>query len=132
MCFLMVKKIILISAIILVVVICGGFIYLKYGVLKANDVKPDNSKALSVLDLRPAIIAKLQQLVKDGSDGLYTLSIEKIDPDLLSSKLDIVDGVIAVDTAAMQRLDASKKLPDDVSISIFIHFILMASASMTC
>jgi len=110
----MVKKIFLIFVISLVVITSGGFLYLKYGALKTNDVKPDNSKASSVLDLRPAIIAKLQQLVKDGSDGLYTLSIEKIDPDLLSSKLDIVDGVIAVDTAAMQRLDASKKLPDDV------------------
>ena len=77
--------------------------------MKTNDVKLDNSKALSVLDLRPAIIAKLQQLVKDGSNGLYTLSIQKIDPDLLSSKLDVVDGVIAIDTAAMQRLDESKK-----------------------
>ena len=119
MCFLMVKKIILISVIILVVITSGGFLYIKYGVLKTNDVKPDNSKALSALDLRPAIIAKLQQLVKDGSDGLYTLSIERIDPDLLSSKLDVVDGIIAVDTAAMQRLDESKKLPDDI---FYINF----------
>jgi hypothetical protein len=110
----MVKKIILISVISVVVIISGGFLYLKYGVLKTNDVKPDISEASSVLDLRPAIIAKLQQLVKDGSDGLYTLSIKKIDPDLLSSKLDVLDGIIAVDTAAMQRLDESKKLPDDI------------------
>ncbi len=98
----------------LVVIISGGFLYLKYGVLKTNDVKNDASKTSSVLDLRPAIIAKLQQLVKNGSDGLYNLSIKKIDPDLLSSKLDVLDGTIAVDTAAMQRLDESKKLPDDI------------------
>lgn len=110
----MVKKIIFITVISIVVITSGGFIYLKYGVLKTKDAKPDNSKASSVLDLRPAIIAKLQQLVKNGSDGLYTLSIEKIDPDLLSSKLDVLNGIIAVDTAAMQRLDESKKLPDDI------------------
>jgi len=119
-----VKKVILIVVISLVVIISGGFLYLKYGILKTKDVKPVNSSASqaeassakesSVLDLRPAIIAKIQQLVKDGSDGLYNLSIQKIDPDLLSSKLDVIDGVIAVDTAAMQRLDASKRLPDDV------------------
>ena len=118
------KKIILIIAVSLFVIISGGFLYLKYGILKTNDVKPPDSiaseatdsseKKSSILDLRPAIIAKIQQLVKNGSDGLYNLSIQKIDPDLLSSKLDVIDGVIAVDTAAMQRLDASKKLPDDI------------------
>jgi len=119
-----VKKVILIVVISLVVIISGGFLYLKYGILKTKDVKSVNSSASqagttsakesSVLDLRPAIIAKLQQVVRDGSDGLYTLSIQKIEPDLLSSKLDVIDGVIAVDTAAMERLDAAKKLPDDV------------------
>ena len=118
------NKIILITVISLFVVVGGGFLYLKYGVLNANDVKPVSSggsqadtssaKKSSILDLRPAIIAKIQQLVKDGSDGLYNLSIQKIDPDLLSSKLDIVDGIITVDTAAMHRLDASEKLPDDI------------------
>ena len=119
-----VKKVILIVVISLVVIISGGFLFLKYGILKAKDLTAVNStasqagatpaKESSVLDLRPAIIAKIQQLVKDGSDGLYNLSIQKIDPDLLSSKLDVIDGIIAVDTATMQRLDASKKLPDDV------------------
>ena len=118
------KKIILIIAVSLFVIISGGFLYLKYGILKTNDVKPPDSiasqatdsseKKSSILDLRPAIIAKIQQLVKNGSDGLYNLSIQKIDPDLLSSKIDVIDGVIAVDNAAMQRLDASKKLPDDI------------------
>ena len=119
-----VKKIILIIAISLVVIVSGGFLYLKYGILETKDVKPISSiasqasdssqKKSSVLDLRPAIIAKIRQLVKDGSNGLYDLSIQKIDPDLLSSKLDVIDGVIAVDTAAMQRLDASGKLPDEL------------------
>lgn len=118
-----VKKIVLIIAVSVFVVICGGFIYLKYGVLKTRNVTTDTSNGpnadtssakSSILDLRPAIIAKMQQLVKDGSDGLYNLSIQKIDPDLLSSKLDIIDGVISIDTIAMQRLDSSKKLPDDI------------------
>jgi hypothetical protein len=109
----MVKKIILISVIILAILSCG-FFYLKNRLLKAKDFKPDNSKAKTILDLRPAIIAKLQQFVKDGSGGLYILSIEKINPDVLSSKMDVLDGTISVDTAAMAQLDKLKKLPDDI------------------
>jgi len=95
------------------------FIYLKYFLLKAKDFKPDNSKARSVIDLRPSIIAKLQQLVKDGSNGLYVLSIEKIDPDIITSTLDVLNADLRVDSAAMKRLDQEKKLPDDI---FNIHF----------
>ena len=107
------KKIIIIPVIILAVIICG-YLYTRYHVLKARDFKPDNTKSTSALDLRPAIIAKLQQLVKNGSGGLYILTIKKIDPDILSSKLDVIDGTISVDEAAMQQLDKLQKLPDDV------------------
>jgi hypothetical protein len=108
-----VKKLIIISGVILIIA-CAGFLYLKKDALKAADFKPDNSKASSSLDLRPSIIAKLQQLVKDASQGLYILSIDKLEPDVLSSKLDVTEGTISVDTAAMQELDQLKMLPDDV------------------
>src|SRR6476620_4354533 len=61
-----VKKLIIITSIILLIA-CAGFLYLKKNFLKTPDFKPDNSKATSVLDLRPSIIAKLRQVVKDGS-----------------------------------------------------------------
>lgn len=112
------KRITIILASILLVFI-GGFIYLKYFFLKAKDFKPDNSKAQNVIDLRPSIIAKLQQLVKDGSNGLYVLSIEKIDPDIVASTLDVFNANLRVDSVAMQRLDQQKLLPDDV---FNIHF----------
>ena len=67
-----------------------------------------------MLDLRPAIIAKLQQVIKDGSQGLYILSVEQLQPDVLASKLDVIDGTISIDTAAMRQLDKVKKLPDDL------------------
>jgi hypothetical protein len=108
-----VKKLIIITGILLFVA-CAGFLYIKESLLKTRDFKPDNSKAKSIVDLRPSIIAKLQQVVKDGSNGLYVLSIDKIEPDVLSSKLDVIDGTISADTAAMARLDKLKKLPDDV------------------
>ncbi len=100
-------------------VFAASFIYLKYFLLKAKDFKPDNSKARSVIDLRPSIIAKLQQLVKDGSNGLYVLSIGKIDPDVLASTLDVFNADLRVDSAAMLALDHQKKLPDNI---FNIHF----------
>lgn len=107
------KKIILISLITLAI-ISAGFFYVKKDLLKARDFKPDNSKAKTVLDLRPAIIAKLQQVIKDGSQGLYILSVEQLQPDVLASKLDVIDGTISIDTVAMRQLDKVKKLPDDL------------------
>jgi hypothetical protein len=107
-------KTFLIAAFILIVLTGAGYFYTRHGVLKAKDFKPDNTKAESIIDLRPSIIAKLQQLVKDGSNGLYILSVEKIEPDILSSKLDVIDGSIIADTAAIYQLDLSKQLPDDI------------------
>ncbi|MEO7292635.1 MAG: hypothetical protein ABIW34_06005, partial [Ginsengibacter sp.] len=88
--------------------------YLRFGYLKTKDFKPDTSKEKNVIDLRPSIIAKLQQLVKDGSNGLYNLSVEKLDPNLLSSKLDISNASLNIDTAAMHHLDSLHLLPDDI------------------
>jgi len=114
----MTKRTIIILASILIVVI-GGFIYLKYYLLKAKDFKPDESKARNILDLRPSIIAKLQQLVKDGSNGLYVLSIEELNPDIIASTLDASDVNLRIDSAVMRSLDIQKKLPDDI---FNIHF----------
>jgi hypothetical protein len=80
------KKIAIILALVLLI-IAGSYVFIKYNFLKAKDFKPDTSKQKSIIDLRPSIIAKLQQLVKDGSNGLYILSIEKINPDVFASKL---------------------------------------------
>ncbi|MEP6596263.1 MAG: hypothetical protein ABJA71_09970 [Ginsengibacter sp.] len=113
------KRKIAIVLLVAVLIIAGGFFYIKYHFLKAKDFKPVTSKAKSIIDLRPSVIAKLQQVVKDGSNGLYILSIEKIDPDVLASKLIVVNAGIRIDTAAMLHLDSLKKLPDDI---FKIHF----------
>src|ERR1051326_3414410 len=105
---------ILFICIILIVIVSSGYLYLRQDLLKTKDFKPDNKKATTILDLRPAIIAKLQQVIKDGSDGLYILSVGKLDPDIISSKLDVINGSISPDTSALQKLDLLKKLPDDI------------------
>ena len=112
------KKIILILSII-VLIAAGGYIYIRYHFLNSKDFKPDTSKEKNIIDLRPSVIAKLQQLVKDGSKGLYKLSVGAIDPGALSSTLDVVNAGITVDTAVMVQLDYLKELPDDI---VTIHF----------
>jgi len=107
------KKLIVILSVFLLIAI-SAYIYVRYHYLKVKTFKPDNTKAKNIIDLTPAIIAKLQQVVKDGSDGLYVLSIEKLNIDVLASKFDAVNVTIAVDTTAMLRLDQLKKLPDDI------------------
>ncbi|HUS02595.1 MAG TPA: hypothetical protein VMY77_12745 [Chitinophagaceae bacterium] len=104
----------LIAALILFFLIIAGYLFIRYRYLKVKSFTPDNSKAKNAIDLRPSIIAKLQQLVKDGSNGLYILSVEKIEPHLLSSKLDAFNASIRIDTAAMQHLDSLELLPDDI------------------
>ncbi|MEO6454103.1 MAG: hypothetical protein ABIN97_08535, partial [Ginsengibacter sp.] len=82
------KKLYLII-IALLILIATAYLYLRYDFLKTKDFKPDNSKSATAVDLRPAIIAKLQQLVKDGSNGLYKLSIDELNPDVISSTLKV-------------------------------------------
>ena len=95
------KKTIILS---ILIIFTGVYMYIRFIYLKAPDFKPDNSKAHTVLDLRPSIIAKLQQMVKDGSNGLYFLSIDKLDPDVVGSKLDISNASIHIDTAGLNKL----------------------------
>ncbi len=96
------------------ILVTGGYFYLRFHFLKAKDFKPDYSKSKSVADLRPAIIAKLQQLVKDASAGLYHLSIERIDPDISALSININNAVLTPDSAMINNLDSLHMLPDDV------------------
>lgn len=107
------KRLVIILSIILLLA-AGFYLYLRFHVLKTKDFKPDTAKQKNVIDLRPSIIAKLQQLVKDGSNGLYVLTIDGLDPDVLASTVTITNASIKIDTAAMMHLDKLHLLPDDI------------------
>jgi hypothetical protein len=92
----------------------GGYLYLRYGILKSPDFETDNSASKTVLDLRPALIARLQQVVKDGTKGLYILSIEKIDPSIKDAMLDAQGIKLRVDSAVLAHLDSMEMAPDNV------------------
>ena len=114
------KKINLLFIIIGILLICG-YGYVRYS-LRTKNFKPVVSlkksaqpkEGESLLDLRPRIIAKLQQLVKEGSKGLYNLSIHQVEPDVLQSRLVVYQAVLDPDTAALNRLDLLRMAPNDV------------------
>jgi len=68
----------------------------------------------SFLDLKPKLIEKLQQLIKQGCNGLYNLSIRELKPDILNSTLSISNALLVPDTAAMKVLEGQGKLPGEV------------------
>jgi hypothetical protein len=103
----------LIISIILILLI-SGYVWLRFSLLKTKNIKPDYSKEKSVIDLRPLVIAKMQQLVKDGSGGLYNLSIAEINPAVMASEFDIINATLTPDSAALAALNVAKKAPDDV------------------
>ena len=98
---------------IVIILLISGYLFIRFSILKTEEYKPDNTKARSVLDLRPLIIAKLQQLVKDGSNGLYNLSIDRIDPHVIESKLDVFKAALSPDTLALKKLNDLHQAPDD-------------------
>lgn len=98
----------------IVVALSGAYFYVRFHTLKTKDYKPDETKATSPVDLKPAIIAKLQQLVKDGSGGLYQLSLDSLDIHLLNSSADITNASLTIDSSKLNALDSAHKLPDDI------------------
>jgi len=111
---LVMKRTYYIIIISILIVVIAAYLYVHFTVLKIKDPKPGDSKSQSGMDVRPLLIAKLKQLVKDGSNGLYNLSIEKLDPDVVQSQLNIIHATLVPDTAALTRIDNAKKAPDNV------------------
>jgi hypothetical protein len=93
------KKIIIISLSVIAVLIIGSFFYLKYRKSK---------------DFEPLIKAKLQQLVRDASDSLYVLGIDKIEVDVVGSQAKVHNAELTVDSARLNQLLATGAAPPDI------------------
>jgi hypothetical protein len=100
------KWIILISV---VIVISGGLLYLKFR---------------SSTDFEPLIKEKLQQLVKDGSDGLYKLDVERINVDVLNSQVIVLNASLTIDSARLAQLEQQQQAPNDVYIIAFKSLVI--------
>lgn len=65
-------------------------------------------------DFEPLIKERLGKLVHDASQGLYKLEIEKLEADVLKSKLILVKAHLIPDTALYRIMELEKRAPDDV------------------
>jgi hypothetical protein len=104
--------IIIIAIIVIIAGVAALYIYIKK--LNREYPKAGDAKSQSVVDVRPLIAAKLKQLVKDGSDSLYNLSIGRVVPDILGAELDLYNVTLIPDSTALMKLDSAQKAPDDI------------------
>ena len=93
------KRKYLISLLVIAVLAAGILIYLRTGKLK---------------DFEPQIIAKLQSLVRKGSDSLYRLNIEGIEVDVVKARIGLVNASLEVDSSVLIKMDAAEGAPDDI------------------
>ncbi|MGZ3937720.1 MAG: hypothetical protein ACXVLT_03280 [Flavisolibacter sp.] len=115
------KKISVIFLIIGVLVV-SAYVYVRQSLATPGFNPPPAKQAASTptkppespLDLKPKLVAKLQQLVKQGSNGLYNLFIHEVQPDILNSTVTITKASLVPDTAAMRKLEQSGSLPGQV------------------
>jgi hypothetical protein len=80
----------------------------------ARDSTVVTRPAESVLDLKPKLIEKLQQLVKQGSGGIYNLFIHELKPDILKSTVSISNASLIPDTSVLTQLEQSNQSPDEI------------------
>ncbi|MEP6846099.1 MAG: hypothetical protein ABI861_08845, partial [Panacibacter sp.] len=100
------KWVIIVSSII---IISGAFLYLKFR---------------KSTDFEPLIKAKLQQLVKDGSNGLYKLDVERINVDLLNSQVVVLNAQLDIDSTRLLQLDQQQQAPNDVYKIAFRNLVI--------
>ena len=108
--------------IIIGVIVLGGYFYIRYALNTGGGFQPAVAKEVdkrpksgeSDLDLRPKIIKKLQQLVKDGSGGLYNLSIHEVNPDVIAGRLDLGHVLLSPDSSVINQFEKTKNLPNDI------------------
>ncbi len=95
----MIKKTLLISLAVIVVLSAGFFWYFK----KHN-----------LDDFNPLIKTRLQALVADASDGLYSLEFDSLRTDVFNSTLVMKNVRLIPDTVLLSKLEAAGKRPADV------------------
>lgn len=113
------KKIKVIFLIIGMVVL-SAYLYVRYSLntpgftpAQARDTTEVTKPAETLLDLKPKLVEKLQQLVKQGSNGLYNLFIHELKPDIVNSRISISNASLVPDTAVLKSL-AKSDLPEAI------------------
>lgn len=65
-------------------------------------------------DFEPDIKERLNKLVMDASNGLYHLEIEKLETDVVTSKIVLVNAHLRPDTLVYAQLEQAKIAPNDI------------------
>ena len=65
-------------------------------------------------DFEPLLKAKLQQLVRDASDSLYVLNIDKIEVDIFKSTAKVHNASLSIDSPRLKVMLANGTAPADV------------------
>lgn len=91
------KWIYILSTILLVTI--GIYLYLKYRKLD---------------DFEPILKNKLKQIVKKGTNNLYNLELDKLEADILNSRLILTNVYVTPDSLIIKSLEQIKKAPNDV------------------
>ena len=99
------KKILITLSVLLVVTAAAVFLYLR-------------NRQLT--DFEPYFKRRLDELVVKASGGLYHLSIGKLDANVVSSKITLVDAHLYPDTALYARLEKLRLAPNDL-FEVSVH-----------
>src|SRR5579871_206748 len=65
-------------------------------------------------DFGPIVKTKLQQLVTDGSNGLYHLQLDSVHIDLVKGQIRLSNIILMVDSSRLKELDSMKHAPNDI------------------
>ncbi|MEI6947595.1 hypothetical protein V9K67_10410 [Paraflavisolibacter sp. H34] len=69
---------------------------------------------VAVLDPKPRLMARLKDMVTDGSKGLYRLSLDDLQVDVAGQSVTLVNVSLQPDSAVLARLEERQEAPDDV------------------
>jgi hypothetical protein len=71
-------------------------------------------------DVEHQLIAKLQEWIRQGTDSLYQLNIERLEVDLTHARIGLVNASLKVDSSILLKLDSVKAAPNDI-FAISVH-----------
>ena len=105
-----------IIVLILGVLVLGTYVFMRSSLRMKHPRPVPKAKVRqeTELDLRPLVVAKLQQLIKAASNGLYNFSADSVRLDVLNSTAELFDVTLSPDSAARKQLAVKRGLPDDV------------------
>ena len=116
------------------VLLLAGYLFLRISLSKKNKSEEQQTsittldslggKKVSEADLRPLFIARMQQLLKKSSKGLYNLSIGDLQVDVLASSISLSDVAVERDDAVFKQLKSAKSLPHNVFEGSFKSLVI--------